>query len=148
MDKIEFNNACYEVLEILKYVKEDDIKKIPEEEIQLLKNNANFNHNFRYEPHKSIKEQDVSKLAKGIIATYFEKYIASEKQQEKIKLKRQYDLKIIEQKKMEKYNTDNILKKDGKREIENKNENMQMIKISQDKWYKKLLSFFINIFKK
>lgn len=111
MDKIEFNNACYEVLEILKYVKEDDIKKIPEEEIQLLKNNANFNHNFRYEPHKSIKEQDVSKLAKGIIATYFEKYIASEKQQEKIKLKRQYDLKIIEQKKMEKYNTDNILKK-------------------------------------
>lgn len=148
MDKIEFNNACYEVLEILKYVKEDDIKKIPEEEIQLLKNNANFNHNFRYEPHKSIKEQDVSKLAKGIIATYFEKYIASEKQQEKIKLKRQYDLKIIEQKKMEKYNTDNIFKKDGKREIENKNENMQMIKISQDKWYKKLLSFFINIFKK
>lgn len=148
MEKIEFSNACYEVLEILKYVKEDDIKKIPEEEIQLLKNNANFNHNFKYEPHKNIKEQDVSKLTKGILATYFEKYIASEKQQKKIRLKREYDLKIIEQEKREKYNTDNLFKKDDKIEIENNAENMQMIKIPQEKWYKRLFSFFKNIFKK
>lgn len=149
MDKVEFNNACYEVLEILKYVKEEDLKKIPEEEIQLLKINANFNHNFKYDPHKSIKEQNISKLAKGMIATYFEKYTASEKQQKKIKLKRAYDLKIIEQEKMEKYKEDNIFKKEDEKEIvESQNENVQIIKIPQEKWYKRIISFFTNIFKK
>ena len=32
MEKQEFGNACYEVLEILKYIKEDDLEKIPQED--------------------------------------------------------------------------------------------------------------------
>ena len=60
MEKLEFQNACYEVLEILKYVKEDDLAKIPKEEIQLLKNNANYKHSFKYNPNLSMKEQNIS----------------------------------------------------------------------------------------
>ena len=71
MEKQEFGNACYEVLEILKYIKEDDLEKIPQEEIQILKKNANYNHSSYSNPGKSIKEQEVSKLSKGIIAQYF-----------------------------------------------------------------------------
>ena len=37
MDKQEFKDACYEVLEILKYVKKEDLEKIPKEEIKILK---------------------------------------------------------------------------------------------------------------
>lgn len=149
MNKVEFGNACYEVLEILKYVKDEDKRKIPKEEIELLKNNANFNYDFKYEPHKDIKEQNVSKLAKGIIASYFEKYIASDKQKEKIKLKRAYDMKIIEEKKREKYSIDNIFREqEDKKVIENESENMQIIKIPQEKWYKKIIMFFKNIIKR
>ena len=46
MNNIEFSNACYEVLEILKYVKQEDLKKIPRQEIQILRDNANFKHKF------------------------------------------------------------------------------------------------------
>ena len=42
MEKQEFSNACYEVLEILKYIKKEDLEKIPQEEIQILKKNANY----------------------------------------------------------------------------------------------------------
>lgn len=45
MDKQEFKDACYEVLEILKYVKKEDLEKIPKEEIKILKEYANYNHN-------------------------------------------------------------------------------------------------------
>ena len=45
MENVEFGNACYEVLEILKYIKEEDVQKIPEDEIQILKRNANYEHN-------------------------------------------------------------------------------------------------------
>ena len=96
MYKIEFNNACYEVLEILKYVKKEDLLKIPLEDLQMLERNANLNCNFKYDPQRSIKEQNVSKLAKGIIAVYFSKYVTSPKQREKIILKQKNDLKIIE----------------------------------------------------
>ena len=109
MENIEFKNACYEVLEILKYIKED-LKKIPKEEIQMLKRNANYEHEFKYDPQRNIKEQPVSKLAKGIIATYFYKYTATPKQQEKIKQKQENDLRLIEEAKREKYNTDVILR--------------------------------------
>ena len=76
----EFYDACYEVLVILKHVKKEDLLKIPKEEIQMLKDNANFSHKFEYNPMKDIKEQKVLKMTKGIIAEYFFKYCASEKQ--------------------------------------------------------------------
>ena len=86
MDKQEFKDACYEVLEILKYVKKEDLEKIPKEEIKILKEYANYNHNFQYDPNKHIKEQEVLKLTKGIIAQYFYQYTATDKQKEKIRL--------------------------------------------------------------
>ena len=99
MDKQEFKDACYEVLEILKYVKKEDLEKIPKEEIKILKEYANYNHNFQYDPNKHIKEQEVLKLTKGIIAQYFYQYTATDKQKEKIRLKQQYDLQTIEKEK-------------------------------------------------
>lgn len=103
MENMEFNDACFEVLKILRHVKKDDLAKIPKEEIQKLRENANYKHEFIYNPEKDIKEQKVSKLAKGIIAVYFYKYTASEQQRKKIKLKQEADIKRSEQEKIEEY---------------------------------------------
>ena len=150
MKKQEFGNACYEVLEILKYIKEDDLEKIPQEEIQILKKNANYNHSFYYNPGKSIKEQEVSKLSKGIIAQYFCKYIATEKVKEKIKLKQEYDLQIIESEKRKKYDYNNIFKeKQNVAEKDNeKINNVLPIEYKKEKWYVKIFNKILNFFKK
>ena len=150
MEKQEFGNACYEVLEILKYIKEDDLEKIPQEEIQILKKNANYNHSFYYNPGKSIKEQEVSKLSKGIIAQYFYKYIATEKAKEKIKLKQEYDLQIIESEKRKKYDYNNIFKeKQNVAEKDNeKINNVLPIEYKKEKWYVKIFNKILNFFKK
>ena len=87
IEKQEFGNACKEVLEILKYVNDEDLEKIPKFEIEILQKNKNKNHEFIYDPNITMNEQNVSKLAKAIIATYFEKYTATEMQQQKIKEK-------------------------------------------------------------
>ena len=150
MEKQEFGNACYEVLDILKYIQEDDLEKIPQEEIQILKKNANYNHSFYYNPGKSIKEQEVSKLSKGIIAQYFCKYIATEKVKEKIKLKQEYDLQIIENEKREKYDYNNIFKeKQNVAEKDNeKINNVLPIEYKKEKWYVKIFNKILNFFKK
>ncbi len=143
MENIEFSNACYEVLEILKYIKAEDLLKIPKEEIQILKNNANYNHNFIYDSKKNIKEQEVSKMAKGIIAVYFYKYTASEKQKEKIRLKQENDLKL---KQGENYSYNEMFKRKIKQEPAIPNTEFKLIEYKPEKWYMIVISKIKKLF--
>ena len=141
MDKQEFKDACYEVLEILKYVKKEDLEKI-----KILKEYANYNHNFQYDPNKHIKEQEVLKLTKGIIAQYFYQYTATDKQKEKIRLKQQYDLQTIEKEKEKNYDYSKMFEKEQRTYEDEKSENILPIEYKKERWYvrifNKILKFF------
>lgn len=111
MVSIEYRNAYSEVLEILKYISEEELNKIPEDMIKTFKENANNDYYFSYNPDKTLDEQLVSKTAKYIIAILFRDYWATQNQREKILNKEKYDLIELEKKKREKFNPDNIFKK-------------------------------------
>lgn len=110
MENIEYANAYSEINEILKYVPEEDYNKIPKSKINLFKDNANKNYQFKYNSDLTLDEQNVSKRAKAIIAILFRDYWATEEQRKKIVAKQNYDRLQIEQNKQEKYNPDNIFK--------------------------------------
>lgn len=100
MIDIEYANAYSEVLEILKYIPIEDYDKIPKNRINLFKTYANKDHAFCYNTTKTLDEQNVSKIAKGIIAILFRDYWATEIQKEKIIAKQNHDrMQIIEEKK-------------------------------------------------
>ena len=111
MVDIVYANAYKEVIEILKHVSKEDYDKIPEEKIKLFETNANKDYSFNYDINKTLDEQNVSKKAKTIIAILFRDYWATDAQREKIKAKEQYDRKIKEEENREKYNPDNLFKK-------------------------------------
>ena len=77
MISIEYANAYNEVLEILKYISKEDYNRIPIEQIKLFEANANSNHIFSYNPEKTLDEQNVLKITKGIIAILFRDYWAT-----------------------------------------------------------------------
>ena len=106
MVDIKYANAYSEVLEILKYIPVEDYNKIPKTKIELFKTNANNDYSFTYNPSKTLEEQEVSKLTKGIIAILFRDYWATEIQRNKIITKQNYDRIKIEKEKQEKYNAD------------------------------------------
>lgn len=106
MVDIKYANAYSEVLEILKYIPVEDYNKIPKNKIELFETNANNDYSFNYNPDKTLEEQEVSKIAKGIIAILFRDYWATEIQREKIISKQKYDRIKIEEEKRAKYNTD------------------------------------------
>lgn len=110
MEDIKYANAYSEVLEILKYIPIEDYNKIPKTKIKLFETNANNNYSFNYNPNKTLQEQEVSKIAKGIIAILFRDYWATEIQREKIISKQKNDRRKIEEQKREKYDPDNIFK--------------------------------------
>lgn len=104
----EYSIAYSEVLEILKHIPIEDYNKIPKSKIELFETNANNECTFKYNPSKTLKEQNVSNITKGIIILLFRDYWATELQRNKIIAKQNYDRAKLEEKKKEKYNQNNI----------------------------------------
>lgn len=143
ISKEEYTNACTEVLEILKSVKDEDLKRIPNEEIENLKENANMEHEFSYDATKNINEQNVSKAAKGIIAYFFVKYIATVEQKQKIL--------SIQHKRLEEKLIANNTPKIEIEETETTIPKVQikdLVDVKDIKWYEKVYLFLKRIFGK
>lgn len=136
----EYADAYSEVLEILKYVSQEDYNKIPKNKIQLFEKNANENYTVVYNPTKTLDEQNISKVAKGIIAILFRDYWATEIQKEKIIAKQNYERQKLENEKAKEYNPDSIFK------AHKKEANASLVKIEKEKWYKKLYLFLESFF--
>ena len=133
--------AYSEVLEILKHIPTEDYNKIPRSKIELFETNADNEYKFNYDPRKTLEEQDVSNITKGIIILLFRDYWATEIQRNKIVSKQNYDRVKLEEKKKEKYNPDNIFINNHKNSLVDIPENKQeksLVKIDDIKWYKKI----------
>ena len=140
----KYSIAYSEVLEILKHISKEDYEKIPKSKIELYKANANKDYVFNYNPTKTLDEQNVSKIAKGIIAILFRDYWATPEQREKIIRKQNNDRIQIEMEKAKKYNPDVFKANKNKEEVKNKS----LVKVEKQKWYEKVLVFIRNIFSK
>ena len=94
--------------------------------------NANSNYKFNYDLDKTLDEQDVSKIAKGIIAILFRDYWATDEQRQKIITKQNYDRNQIEKNNRLKYNPDNVFK--NKSNVSNNIEyqSMKLTKYKED----------------
>lgn len=151
MISVEYANAYSEVLEILKYISKEDYEKIPNSKIKLFETNYNKDYIFKYNPNKTLDEQNVSKTAKAIIAILFRDYWATEIQKEKIISKQNYDRMKFEEERKARYNSNNLFKNNEKRIIMDnteKEEELALIETSDIKWYKKVWSFLTKFFKK
>ena len=151
MISVEYANAYSEVLEILKYISKEDYEKIPNSKIELFETNHNKEYIFKYNPNKTLDEQIVSKTAKAIIAILFRDYWATEIQKEKIITKQNYDRKQLEEKKKERYNSDNLFKNNEKKinlDGTKQEQKLALIEINNIKWYKKVWKFITRFFSK
>ena len=151
MISVEYANAYSEVLEILKYISKEDYEKIPNSKIELFETNYNKDYIFKYNPNKTLNEQNVSKTAKAIIAILFRDYWATEIQKEKIISKQNYDRMKLEEERKARYNSNNLFKNNEKRIIMDnteKEEELALIETSDIKWYKKVWRFLTKFFRK
>ena len=143
MVDIKYANAYSEVLEILKYIPVEDYNKIPKTEIELFVLNANNEHTFNYDPSKTLEQQNVSNITKGIIILLFRDYWATEIQRKKITTKQNYDRMKLEKEKQAKYNAD-IFKKRNNRKEHNGEEDISRNELAVIEYKKSLFKKFIN----
>ena len=113
--------------------------------------NANSNHIFSYNPEKTLDEQNVLKITKGIIAILFRDYWATSEQKNKILNYEKYETIKEENIKKEKYNSNDIFKNNTKSTIIENKDNIQeksLVNVSNIKWYEKIWKILKDFFKK
>lgn len=150
MVDFKYERAYIEVLEILKYVPIEDYNKIPKEQIKLFEKYATTDSTFIYNPSKTLDENKVSKITKGIIAILYRNYWATDEQRKKIIIWQNLERQRIENKKRELYNPDNIFRKQDKNysiDIVENNQELSLTKTDNIKWYKRICRLIKNFFR-
>lgn len=123
MVKDDYSNVYKEVLTVLSNLIEKDYNKIPKEYIKFLEENCSKDYEFNYDISKNIDQQNLSNNAKYILFGLFEKFGATEKQKEKIKLFKNNYYKKIEEQQREKYNPNNLFE-NRKQEVTDKTQSI------------------------
>lgn len=146
-----YPKAYKEVIEILKYVPQESVNKIPKSMIDTFKAKMNKNYDFKVDINKNFEEQELLEETNAILANIFRDYWATPYQKEKIEEKERYDRNKMEEEKRAIYNTVDLFKNrnivNNKNEIkENINANLPM-EIKKEKFYEKLIKFIKKILK-
>jgi len=111
-----YAKAYTEVLEIISHFSEDELKKIPQEEIDFYNEAKDKSYQFKIDSNRDLDVQNISREANAILILLFREYFATEKQKQVLDdLLQQNEIKE-ENEKREKYNPDNIFKNIEKKE--------------------------------
>lgn len=141
-----YGKAYTEVLDIIKYLPDEEQNKIPNEKIEFFKENCDKDYKFEFDPSKPLEEQELLKETYALFITLFRDYFATESQKEKLK-----EILIINEEKKqkeakEKYNPYKILEERNKK-IEPK-QNLELVEVQEGNTIKKIFNKIINMIRK
>ena len=148
--------AYTEVYKLIEILPEEQKKKIPEDFIDVIKNNMDTSYKFEIDT-ENIEEIDLLGDTEKILSVIYTDYLATEEERRIIKNKEKISFLKKEQKKKkqfkENYNDTyyNFPKEtsysNNKRVTEEKDDN-KLINLTKDKWYQKFIKMIRNIIKK
>lgn len=76
----EYNEAISETLEVLQYLEEDLLNKIPLDVIRSLKKQSSKTYIYKFAETKKVDPNKLSDKAKAVFAVLYRKYIANEEE--------------------------------------------------------------------
>lgn len=123
-----YSKAYKEIVEILKYVPEESVNKIPKDMRDMFEAEQLKTYNFQIDTEKTFEEQELLEEKKAILANIFRDYWATDYQKARIIEKENQDREEWEKQKREKYNPNDIFKNRNKSTTTASNNN----DISQD----------------
>lgn len=145
-----YPKAYKEVIEVLKYVPEESVNKIPQIMINTFKAKMDKKYNFTVDINKSFEEQNLLEETKAIFANIFRDYWATPYQRERIEAKEKYDRQKEEEEKKVKYNSDNIFIKRDKVDVKESTAETNItnlpIEVKKEKFYEIIINFIKRIF--
>ena len=141
--------AVAEVIEILNHSESEITNKIPEKFMQFLHTNSDNEFKVNIDFDNEHWDDAIKQDTKAILALIYRDYIVSKEERNKLLKEEQERLDKEEQELRERYNPDNLFEKKTDMVEEkdtNSINNMQLVEIKEDQWFKriwkKIISFF------
>ena len=139
--------AVSEVIQILDHTEKEITEKIPEKFIKFLFENADNDYKPNINFYNDNWENTIDEDTKALLAMIYRDYIVSETERLELLEEEKQEREKQEALLREKYNPDNLFKKDKKNEDEiDSINNMQLVEIKEAPWYKRLFKKLLSIF--
>lgn len=150
----EYSEALAEISYILKHTDKVLVQKIPNKFLKHIEENKDKNYIVKIDENVPLEEQKLKEKTKNLMALIYRNYFCTEEE------KKQYDNLITENQKRydeelrQKYNYDNLFKKEKKEPIQEVKEEIQenvqqvaLVDYENMKWYKKVVFKITDWFK-
>lgn len=138
---MEYKKCLVELDEILKYLSQEDLAKIPEEIRKAIKEKKDMQYNWEYDESKELKDQNINRKTIAMLSYLNMEYLLNKEQKRFLEELHMANENKNEKEKAKKYGTNNIFNNNIKEEV-------ALQEIKEKKWYEKLLSFLKKIIRK
>ena len=141
-----YKKAYTELNEVLKKLSDEELSKIPNQLIENVKAEMDTDYKWEYDDSKKLEEQDFLVETRALIVEIYERYLCPEDKKE---FWNKYDkicINKIEEKRREKYNTDNIFKNKQTEVKQEEQINNLPAEIKKNNFFKRLKNFIKKLF--
>lgn len=138
---MEYKKCLVELDEILKYLSQEDLAKIPEEIRKAIKEKKDMQYNWEYDESKELKDQNINRKTIAMLSYLNMEYLLNKEQKRFLEELHMANENKNEKEKSKKYGINNIFNNNVKEEV-------ALQEVKEKKWYEKLLSFLKKIIRK
>lgn len=138
----EYNKRLVEVDEILNYLSEEDLMKIPENVRQIIKENKDKEYTWQYDETKPLKEQNISRDTIAFLSYLNMEYLLNEEQKQY--MQQLHKLNEMKLEKEEKYSGEDLFK-DRSEKVEQVS-NSVALTAYKESFFTKIKNWFKNLF--
>lgn len=114
---VRISKSYKEVLTFLSLLSPTELKKIPNEKLELYVKYMDNSYDYKIDKNKPIKNQNMMDETKAILSNLFRDYFANDYQKQRILAKEINDLQKIEKIKKEKYDPYKLLEERNKSKV-------------------------------
>lgn len=143
---INYKKALVEVDAVLSCLDYNEYKKIPANIIDAIENNKDEEYTYDYDEELEYEDWSLMPETKAILYNIFKKYLATEEQRKYLQQKERLENYKIESKKIKKYNSENLFKKEKEVKKVEQEENNELI-VKRDSSFKRILEKLKSIFR-
>ena len=144
----EYAEAYAEIDEILGYLPDEYVNKIPVKLREFYKKEKDKEYVSKIDPYKTLDNQKIKPKTKTLLIIIYREYWCNEEEKNRLDKVLIENDKKYETKLREKYNPDNIFKKKNNSQKVEKTREVALVTYENNIWYKKVIEFIGNILKK
>ena len=140
VERIECKKAYVELNEIIKRMPMAEKRKIPKEFRRNLYDEMDRNYSFKYDEKKDILKQNLKTETKALLVELYERFLAPKKERESWQKYDQICLKMLDEKKRENYNPNQVFINKNVEKANDSEEKMSLI-VKKRNLFEKILEF-------